>query len=458
MKVNRFLVVAATLAVATLVSLPIGLQAQAAGGANFTRYVALGDSLTAGFASGGLVTNYQQNSYPALIHRQATGGDGFQQPLVSAPGIPALLGLAALAPGPAITRAPGSGQPLNLNLQRPYDNMAVPGADVLDLVSTTTDNGGMHDLILRRLGFAQLQQGLSLQPTFVTLWIGNNDALGAATSGIVIDQTLTPLPQFEAAYRAAAAAITSVGARFAVANIPDVTSIPFVTTVPRVVNLPSGPFTLHGPDGPLQPGDFVLLTASTLIPQGFGIPTALGGRGPLPDQVVLSAAEVAAIRARVAGYNTVIRSVADQHGAAFFDAAAWLNQAATTGVQIGGVRYTNAFLTGGVFSYDAVHPTDLGYAVIANQFIRAINERFGSAIEPVNLYPFIFGPPAFPTGASPAAVASAEGVVFSEAAWQGLRAIVDADKADKAGSGDKGDKGNRGEAPKPRRHRPRGAA
>ena len=56
---------------------------------DFSRYVAIGDSLTAGFASGGLVQTVQVNSYPALIHRQATGSDtGFEQPLVTPPGIP----------------------------------------------------------------------------------------------------------------------------------------------------------------------------------------------------------------------------------------------------------------------------------------------------------------------------------------------------------------------------------
>src|SRR3954449_2900525 len=58
------------------------------GTANFTTYVALGDSLTAGFSSGALLRRYQVNSYPALIYREATGKTtGFEQPLVSNPGL-----------------------------------------------------------------------------------------------------------------------------------------------------------------------------------------------------------------------------------------------------------------------------------------------------------------------------------------------------------------------------------
>jgi hypothetical protein len=66
---------------------------------DFTRYVALGDSLTGGVSSNGSVVTFQANSYPALIARQA-GISGFQQPLVSEPGLPPLLYLAALSVTP----------------------------------------------------------------------------------------------------------------------------------------------------------------------------------------------------------------------------------------------------------------------------------------------------------------------------------------------------------------------
>ena len=57
---------------------------------DFSSYESLGDSLTAGFWSGGLVQTVQTNSYPALIYRQATGSaSGFEQPLVTPPGLPA---------------------------------------------------------------------------------------------------------------------------------------------------------------------------------------------------------------------------------------------------------------------------------------------------------------------------------------------------------------------------------
>ena len=64
----------------------------------------------------------------------------------------------------------------------------------------------------------------------------------------------------------------------------------------------------------------------------------------------------------------------------------------TSGIRVGGISYSSAFLTGGVFGYDGVHPTPFGYAYIANLFIDAINATYGGDIPEVDLYPFVFGP------------------------------------------------------------------
>ena len=283
---------------------------------DFSRYVAVGDSLGAGFVSGGLIGDVQEYSYPALLYRQAQGTiDGFEMPLVSSPGIPPVLQAVSARPL-VIVPAAGFGAPTNLFLQRPYNNLCVPGADINDIVATRTDNGGLHDLILRGLG-TQLELAVVQQPTFATLWV-NNDALGAATSGVVIeDVTLTSLANFEAKFTAAAGALASTGAQMAVATIPDVTSIPFVTTLPPILvdpvtNQPvlinGQPVPLLGPDGPLVPGrDFVLLTATAELAAGRGLPPQLGGTGPLSTFAVLSGDEVAAINTRIAEFNNVIR-------------------------------------------------------------------------------------------------------------------------------------------------------
>jgi hypothetical protein len=388
---------------AALAALLLGGVVLPATAQDFSRFVALGDSLGAGFVSGGLAIHPQERSVPALVARQA-GVQDFQMPLISEPGIPPLLAIAGFqgASPVIVPRSNQPGAPLNLNLPRPYNNLSVPGFDVSDVIRTVTGNA-LIDIILRGQGPALSQAVVGLQPTFALVWIGNNDVLAAATSGIVIEGvTLTPVASFRNDFRTLLGALANGGAELVVATLPDVTVIPFVTTIPPVVvNPATGQPVLFngqtvpiiGPAGPLGPGDRVLLTASTQLVQGIGIPAALGGTNqPLGDQYVLSAGELATIQARVAALNDVIRQAATDFGAAVADINGLLNRA-RTGYPVGGnITVTTAFLTGGVFSYDGVHPTPLGNAIAANEFIRAINARFGDDIEPVNLTPFVFGP------------------------------------------------------------------
>jgi hypothetical protein len=373
------------------------------GGADFTNYVAAGDSLTAGFFSGSLIDTSQKVDYPALIAAQAGVAD-FEQPLVSPPGIPNVLTLRGLFPT-VIAPAPGQGVPENLNLPRLYNNLAVPGETLSSMINIESDTQvpphtpGLHDLILRGFG-TQLEEVVGSKPTFVTLWIGNNDALGAATSGNV--GLLTPLATFEAEYTIISGAIAQTGATMAIANIPDVTSIPFVTTIPIVLVNPATnepvlvggqPVPLIGPKGLLVPGDNVLLPASADLAKGLGIPVAAGGTGlPLPASDVLLAADAATINARVGQFNSFIQGTASSLGAAYVDANSILAKLATDGIEVGGISFSAAFLTGGVFGYDGVHPTHFGYAYIANAFIDAINATFAADIPEVDLFAAVFSP------------------------------------------------------------------
>jgi phospholipase/lecithinase/hemolysin len=395
---------------ALVVLAPAAAFAVDTGAADFTNYVAAGDSLTAGFQSGSLIDLSQKHSYPSIIDAQATGGTGdFEQPLVTYPGIPSILQLHNLFPT-VILPAPGQGSPENLNLPRLYNNLAVPGETVHSMITVKSDvpitgHPGLHDLILRGFG-TQLEEVIGAKPTFVTLWIGNNDALGAATSGNVA--LLTPLASFQADYTTIVGAIaTMTHAKLAVANIPDVTSIPFVTTIPPILVNPATnqpvivnghPVPLIGPKGLLGPGDRVLLSAGPDLAKGLGIPAQVGGSGlPLPASDVLLAADVAAIDARVAQFNAVIQATAQKVGAAYVDINALLKQLASTGIEVGGIPFNAGFLTGGVFSYDGVHPTRFGYAFVANAFIDAINAQFGAAIPEADLSGAIFGTAANPT-------------------------------------------------------------
>ena len=272
-------------------------------------------------------------------------------------------------------------------------------------------------------------------PTFVTVWLGANDVLGAATSGIVIDGvTLTTRATFSGAYRTILGAVAQSGAQMAVANVPDVTALPYVSTIPPfVVNPatrqpvldPNGNFIpLIGPNGPMSLGDKVLLPASALLAKGIGIPVQLGGTGqPLPDSVHLSRTEVTTIRQRTLEINDVIQTAAGDFGAALVDIHAFFDDIVAHGYPVAGgqLTYTTAFLTGGIFSYDGVHPTPFAYAVVANLFIDAINSRFNDDIPPVDLLPFAFGPDGSAGATIPLPGLGNGSPVFASSAYESLR-------------------------------------
>ena len=106
--------------------------------------------------------------------------------------------------------------------------------------------------------------------------------------------------------------------------------------------------------------------------------------GPLPGNVVLDAGEVATIRAATLQFNLVIALEALPRRAVLVDVHGLFQCAAARGIVAGDRRLTTDFL-GGLFSLDAVHPTQTGYAVLANAFIHAIKLRFGARIPPVDL-------------------------------------------------------------------------
>lgn len=414
----RNLVVAAVLAAASIPAL-----AQSTG---FTSYATVGDSLTAGFSSGSLVESHQRHSYPALIARQA-GIAGFEQPWVTEPGIPAELALVQLVPTTVI--APKSsllGAPRNLALARPYNNLAVPGATVIDAY---TDSGLSRvppaSFILRGLG-TQVQQASALRPGLITLWIGNNDVLGAVVRGTAIEgTTLTPRLTFRQYYAAVVEDLSKTGARIVAANLPDATTIPFATTIPPVVVNPATrqpvlvngqTVPLLGPNGPLASNTLVTLGASSLLAQGIGIPRALGGTGaPLPNEVLLDANEVAIIRDVTSANNNAIRDICAAKSIPVLDANAILRDFAAGNRSVGGIDLDSGFLTGGIFSYDGVHPGDLGYAVLANEWIRLINAQVAAGSLPeVDLNPYLFR--------STANAGPRGGFEFTREAWEQLLA------------------------------------
>lgn len=390
----------------------------ARGSADFTRYVALGTSYGAGVESNSLVMSHQQWSYPAILARQAGLDVGpecigqatnplcWQIPYVSQPGITPELELKSISPLVIAPKAASNGVPLNLNLPRPYNNLSIPGARVHDLLTltgkeqVTNTQTAFAQFILRGLGTAA-DQALALHPTFISIEIGGNDVLGAVLAGT--PAALTPLDAFKADYTALLDKLVAgaPNAGMVAMSVADVSAVPFATTIPPVLINPATnqPVIINGSPvffiadlgggqiGQLTPGSLVTLGASSLLAQGYGIPPQLKPQfpnlphagEPLPDAVVLTPGELATIQQRVTDVNAAIDQIAGAHNIPVVHLTPVLNRL-RTGLNFGGVAIKLNFLTGGFFSYDGFHPSDVGYMLIANEFIRTINDAYDTDI------------------------------------------------------------------------------
>lgn len=217
-----------------------------AGTADFSKYVALGDSFAAGYSDGALFKKGQENSYPNLLAQQfaAAGGGVFSSPFMAADNIGGFSAGGVQVVSPRLyletstntpTPVPGvSANTLTERLTGTFNNMGIPGAKSFHLLF----NGyAPLNPYFKRMASSTtatvLGDALAQNPTFFSLWIGGNDELGYATNGgdATLDQ-LTPVANFTAAYNTLASQLSANGRKGVVANLPYVTALPYFTAVP----------------------------------------------------------------------------------------------------------------------------------------------------------------------------------------------------------------------------------
>ncbi len=138
---------------------------------------------------------------------------------------------------------------------------------------------------------------------------------------------------------------------------------------------------------------------------GMGVPQEQAGQLsvngitlPLEDKWVLLPSEQASIETATNAYNNVISAAATQNGLGFVDAKGLLEQLSNGGIASNGFVLTGDYITGGAFSLDGIHLNARGYAVLANEFLKAIDETYGSnfedadALVDIGNYPVVYSP------------------------------------------------------------------
>ena len=261
------------------------------GTADFTTFVAIGNSLTAGVSDGTLFRRGQDVSFPNVLSQQfaLAGGGTFTQPLIG-DDIGGLLfgGMQIAGPriifNPAI-QSPGpiSGTPtteVSNITPGPYNNMGIPAAKSFHLLAPGYGNvanfpAAANPYFVRMASTPNasvLEDVLAQTPTFFSLWIGANDVLGYATSGGDGTNPITDQATFDGAMTAIVSSLAASSPDGIISNIPNVTDAPYFTTVPFAPLSPANPN--FGPQIPTLNGIFGQLNQVYAFLESEGIPNA----------------------------------------------------------------------------------------------------------------------------------------------------------------------------------------
>lgn len=410
------------------------------GTASFASFVAIGNSLTAGFQNNALYESSQEYSFNKMIADLV--GANFVQPLMTDPGTGERVELKEFifvngeVASAVLIENPGLTAPSNIAYAAPYNNLGIPGAVIGDMLDTSDfaqksvlRENPFFAYVLRNPAFGKsvIQQALTLQPTFVSLWIGNNDVLGYAASGGTRGTNATfTLPTETVVfttylnYIAALLADTTGVRKVVIANIPDVENIPFFTTVgpqvgaslaqaqqanPAILGLfyaaTGAPgYGLAAPQDLIEGKTLVTLLgaefAAHIGETGFtaggdaNYPFGLHPLNPFPNAYVLEPNEIATVQTAVSGFNTAIKNVATASSWGYVDINAFFDKIKESETTVGaywidGLPFTTKFIEGNAFSLDGVHPSSQGYAIVANEFIKVINQKFNAAIPSIDV-------------------------------------------------------------------------
>ncbi len=375
-----------------------------AGGAMFARYVSFGNSITAGFQSFGLSDSLQQLAYPVLLARAM--GTQFYYPTLNNPGCPPPITVIFASPPTRLGGASDTSCALRRVPPPPYlNNVAFPGADVLEVLNTNyappqppaaaTD---AYKLFLLG-GRTELQRARDVLPTFVTVWIGNNDVLGAILDPVDAGNAadITPPATFATRYNALMDSIDSFGSvrGGALLGVVQAAGAPYVSQgryyFAAQAAFPPGRLTVNTnclDSLVVGPGD----TVRVLVPFHYGAPiiaaAAAGSNQTLDCSVpqVISVTEALGMIGAVIQYNTTIKAAADARGWLYLDPNPLLQLLAQDPTQI---RPFPAFPPdanataapfGTAVSRDGIHPSSSTQKLIAQSLQQAINAFYGSAI------------------------------------------------------------------------------
>jgi hypothetical protein len=413
----------------------LDVPAPSAGSAHFSKCIAVGDNMLSGYQDGALYKKGQQFSVAALLAQQFSlaGGGTFIQPLMPDDfGIGLNLkpweeqyitrnrlgyrtdckGTTSISPLYS-TLIPASANGYLATVSHAVNNFSAPFLKTADMFNPAagdaTGNIYCHRFASNPGTSTIFSDATSANATFFTMWAGAEDIYDFARNG-GYNKTIPPASQFEANLDSLLSGLTVNGAKGVIANIPDLYSFPFYTLIPYnsaeltqikadslndIYNLAGlthihfsegkNPFVIDDAAAPfgvrqLVDGENILLSVPLDSMKCYFLGILFS---TIPDRCALDTVELAFIEQSIRQYNTIIAQKAAQYNLALADMNSFFSSV-NAGIKWDGVDYNAEFISGGFFSLDGQHPNQKGYSLVTNEFIKAVNARYGSTIPPVN--------------------------------------------------------------------------
>jgi hypothetical protein len=402
-----------------------------------SRFVMIGGGQAGGYMNDGLYFEGQENSLANIIARQLAkvGGGDFYQPLVDPSSIgissnllsPMKLGYKTDCKGvtslsPIRIAAQGDFSLFIQNIYSPstfFGNYGIPRLKLSEVFYTSVPNASSNPFFARMASSTNasvIDDAFASQPTFFSLFFGLEEVLEYAKSGGTIEN-ITPNILFHGYYEQILQIATANGAKGVLAKIPDVTEMPYFSTIPwngLTLDAASNT-TLNSIYNPLgyyfsigsNPFMIVDSTANDFAVRQI-LPTELltlslpldsvkcnqmGVLFPIRDEFVLDEGELQYLQSLIAVYNQIIRDLATKYNLAIVDVHEF-SKNLKTGFVYNGVTMSSKFVSGGAYSLDGIHLNAKGNALLANEFIKSINQKYKARIPlvDVNAYNATFFP------------------------------------------------------------------
>ena len=380
----------------------------------FTSYVAIGNSITAGYQSGGINDSTQRASYARLL--AAAMNTTYRYPSLAMPGCGApianaLTGALVTTGVPAGTpQLPCYGRTFAMDTSEILTNVAVPGARTYDPYNVSTPSTNtLTQLILK--GQTQVSQALRAKPTFASVWIGNNDVLVAGLTGLLVPfgsvspGIVSTQAQFQARYDSMMTQLTAgaPGLKGVLIGVAKVQYLPSLsqggliagsaaikaginqaagTTVTVLPNCTNSTSLINVPQLLIAIKKYVANNADPAgHPPVISCDPATSAPYPAPvgNIFVLDPNEQTTLNTAIDGYNNYISAKANTLGFAYYDPNVLFAAKRTNGEIPGFPNFASGTATfGNLISLDGVHPTAAAHLLVAQGIAGVINLKYGT--------------------------------------------------------------------------------